>query len=255
MKNSLDRLIKLLFSVKEQRVLTIRPYLYEIGQGSHPFNLVFDQEPSADLYYNSIFIKILSYGNTNQAISCLSYHLAHFDEKKKFLEFFENDVIDVMEILQGGVTMPSDKRKQRILSSCLKWVKEEKKQLIRSVETAMRDTIEAEISDLIIRIKDLRIEVHPTIDPKKLIFLLLLLQRRVIDEKGVGVLKFKHTVELPHLLKLFSPFSQSKLDSIRKQTSILAAEENLEQNCPSYLLDALTRYFYQETIRLADATL
>ncbi|WAC11244.1 hypothetical protein [Dyadobacter pollutisoli] len=250
MKNSIERALKQLLDVKEDRTISIRPYVYDIGQPKHNYNLCFDDEPSANLYYNSFFIKILSYKSTNQALDCLHYHYGLYASPHEFVNFFENEVLDVADLLEGGIPLPSDKRKRRILSGCLKWVRDERLALVAHVEATTRSTIETEIVDVIKEIRNARIEINPQVDPKKLIFLFLALQRLVVDEKNVGVLKYKHTVELPHLLKYFAPFSDNKVDGIRKLTTLLASEKNLQLNIPDYLAAALTKFFFNESITM-----
>lgn len=252
MKNSIERALKQLLDVKEDRTISIRPYVYDIGQPKHNYNLCFDDEPSANLYYNSIFIKILSYKSTNQALDCLRYHYGLYGNQAEFLNFFVNEVLDVTDLISGGIPLPSDKRKRRILTSCLTWANDQRLSLQSDTEHSMRSSIETEIVDVIKEIKNARIEINPQVDSKKLILLFLALQRLIVDEKNVGVLKYKHTVELPHLLKYFAPFSDNKIDGIRKLTTLLASNRNLQLNFPDYLVNALERFFFQESMKISD---
>ncbi|MGN7890340.1 hypothetical protein [Dyadobacter sp. 22481] len=255
MKHSIERALKQLLDVKEDRTISIRPYAYDIGQPKHNYNLCFDDEPSASLYYNSFFIKILSYKSTNQALDCLRYHYALYDNQTEFLNFFVNEVLDVTDLLSGGIPLPSDKRKRRILASCLNWANDQRLLLQSDAEHSMRSSIETEIVDVIKEIKNARIEINPQVDSKKLILLFLALQRSIVDEKNVGVLKYKHTVELPHLLKYFAPFSDNKIDGIRKLTTLLASDRNLQLNLPEYLVSSLQKFFFHESVRISDSEL
>lgn len=252
MKNSIERALKQLLDVKEDRTISIRPYVYDIGQPKHIYNLCFDNEPSANLYYNSFFIKILSYKSTNQALDCLQYHYGIYGNQTEFLNFFVNEVLDVTDLLSGGVPLPSDKRKRRILTSCLTWANDQRFSLQSDVEHTMRTTIETEVADLVTEIKNVRIHINPQVDSKKIILLFLALQKLVVDDKNVGVMKYKHTVELPHLLKYFAPFSANKIDAIRKLTTLLTTDSNTESNVPNYLVEALRQFFFHESVSLGN---
>ena len=119
-------------------------------------------------------------------------------------------------------------------------------------EAVQLNRIESEIADLIRGIKNTRIEMNPQVDSKKLILLFLALQKLIVDDKKVGVLRYKHTVELPHILKYFAPYSENKIDGIRKLTTLLASDKNLQLNIPEYLTSALQRFFFAESVQIRE---